>query len=164
MKFFLHLLMAILLLPIGMTKADDSLKSKNLGNGWSGLTQQLDPFDKSRIEIVQISKGNFTFRCDELNMEVSSYGFESLSFDADLSYMINNQAPVEKVGKYSTYLGGSDLVTDSRYFSFNLSSTDIDALKAGTSIKVAGNYSIGGWQTKKLNLTGFASAYNKMCQ
>lgn len=103
------------------------------------------------FEIASISKDDFTFRCGELNMEVSSYGFESLSFGADLKYMVDDQVPVEKNGQFSTYLGGSDMVTDSRYFSFKLSNSDVDAMKAGTSIKVAGKYSATGWQTKGLS-------------
>lgn len=69
----------------------------------------------------------------------------------------------EKRGQFSTYLGGSDMVTDSRYFSFNLNRTDVEAIKAGNAMKVAGKYSNTGWQTKSLSLIGFTSAYNLMC-
>jgi len=144
--------------------ADNSMKVRQMGNGWIGLAKQSDPFDTSKVEVFQISKGGFTFRCGELNMEVSSYGFESLSFGADIKYMIEDQEPVEKTGRFSTYLGGSDMVTDSRYYSFKLNSVDVDAMKAGNAIKVAGKYSSTGWQTKGVSLIGFTSAYNQMCK
>ena len=164
MRSFVCLLMTLFLTSISVVAADDSIKIRQMGNVWTGLAKQSDPFDKSKTEVIQIFKGSFTFRCGELNMKVSSYGFESLSFGAELKYMIDDQAPVEKNGRYSTYLGGSDMVTDSRYFSFKLSKSDVDAMKAGTSIKVAGKYSTTGWQTKELSLIGFTSAYNQMCK
>ena len=143
--------------------ADDSMKIRQMGNGWIGFAKQSDPFDTSKIEVFQISKGGFTFRCGELNMEVRSYGFEGLSFSADIRYMIDDQEPVEKRGRFSTYLGGSDMIIDSRYYSFNLNSVDVDAMKAGNAMKVAGKYSSTGWQTKDVSLMGFTSAYNQMC-
>ena len=164
MRIVLCSLFMLALSAINAAAADDSMKIRQLGNGWIGFTKQSDPFDKSIIEVFQISKDGFTFRCGELNMEVSSYGFESLSFGSDLKYMIDNQVPVEKQGRYSTYLGGSDMVTDSRYFSFKLNNEDVDAMKAGAAMKVAGKYSSTGWQTKGVSLMGFTSAYNQMCK
>lgn len=156
----------VVLVFAGITDAaaNDSAKIQQMDKGWTGLTKQSDPFDASEVEVIQISKDSFTFRCGELNMEVSSYGFQSLSFGADLKYKIDDQAPIEKEGRFSTYLGGSDMVTDSRYFSFKLSKMDIDAMKEGDSMKVAGKYSSSGWQTKSLSLMGFTSAYNQMCK
>lgn len=136
---------------------------RKLGQGWSALVEQSDPFDKEKLDIIQVMKSQFTFRCGELNMEVSSYGFESISFSADLQYMVDDQVPIEKTGMYSTYLGGSDMVTNSRYFSFDLSESDVNAMKVGSSVKVAGTYGSSGWETKTLNLMGFTSAYNSMC-
>jgi len=164
MKVRSIVLAVLSMLAVNGVFADDSMKVRQLGKGWIALTKQVDPFDSSKSKVFQIMKSGFTFRCGELNMEVSSYGFESLSFGADLKYVVDDQAPVDKRGKFSTYLGGSDLVTDSRYFSFRLNDTDIDAMKAGNSMKVAGKYSSTGWQTKTLSLMGFTSAYNQMCR
>ena len=151
------------LLVMAVVEAMASTSSVQLGNGWVGLTKQSDPFDKSAVEIIQMFKGNFTFRCGELNMSVGSYGFESLSFGAELQYVIDDNSPNSKKGKYSTYLGGSDLVTDSRYFSFKLTDTDVSGMKTGLTMKVAGKYGQVGWKTKSLDLKGFASAYSEMC-
>lgn len=163
MKFITITLVVLALASINEAAADNSMKIRQLDQGWIGLVKQTDPFDSSKSEVFQITKSGFTFRCGELNMEANSYGFESLSFGADLRYMVDDQAPVEKRGRFSTYLGGSDMVTDSRYFSFNLNGTDVEAMKAGNAIKVAGKYSSTGWQTKTLSLMGFTSAYNLMC-
>jgi|TARA_A100000171_G_C2055134_1_gene107128 hypothetical protein len=163
MAFFTITLVVLALAGINEAAADDSMKIRQLDQGWIGLAKQTDPFDSSKSEVFQITKSGFTFRCGELNMEVNSYGFESLSFGADLKYMVDDQSPVEKRGQFSTYLGGSDMVTDSRYFSFNLNRTDVEAIKAGNAMKVAGKYSNTGWQTKSLSLIGFTSAYNLMC-
>lgn len=163
MNFFNITLVVLALAGIHEAAADDSMKIRQLDQGWIGLAKQTDPFDSSKSEVFQITKSAFTFRCGELNMEVNSYGFESLSFGADLRYMVDDQEPAEKRGKFSTYLGGSDMVTDSRYFSFNLSATDVETMKAGNAMKVAGKYSSTGWQTKSLSLMGFTSAYNLMC-
>ena len=139
------------------------LKVKQLGNGWIAFTQQKDSFDESIVDITLITKGDFSIRCGELNMEGRSTGFESLSFGAELRYVIDDNAPQNRKGKYSTYLGGSDMVTDSRYYSFKLSKADIDAMKSGTTMKLAGDWGGSGWETKSLNLIGFTSAYDKMC-
>jgi hypothetical protein len=164
MRVFAFVLVTFSLMVANKAIADSVTKSGNLGNGWISLTKQSDPFDSSKVKAFQIMKNSFTFRCGELNMEVNSYGFESLSFGADLKYVIDEQEPVDKQGRYSTYLGGSNMVTDSRYFSFRLNDEDIDAMKAGYTLKVAGKYSTTGWHTKTLNLVGFTAAYNQMCQ
>ncbi len=163
MRFLTIILVGLAFADINEAAADESMKIRQLDQGWIGIAKQTDPFDSSKSEVFQITKSGFTFRCGELNMEVTSYGFESLSFEADLRYMVDDQAPVEKKGEFSTYLGGSDMVTDSRYFSFNLNKTDVEAMKAGDAIKVAGKYTNTGWQTKSLSLMGFTSAYNLMC-
>ncbi|WP_305369718.1 hypothetical protein [Photobacterium leiognathi] len=150
-----------LLFSIGNAQAE--VKFKNIGSGWRALVQQSDPFDSSKFEIVQIKKGDFTFRCNDLNMEVNSYGYESLSFNAFLKYVVDSNSPLDKKGGYSTYLGGSDLVTNSRYYYFKLNESDIEAFKKGNSLKVAGKYSSTGWVTKSLNLKGFTKAYSEMC-
>ena len=164
MRIVLCSLFMISLLVFNADASDNAIRTKKLGNGWVGLAKQIDPFDKSKIEIIQISKGSFTFLCDDLNMEVSSYGFESLSFGAVLKYRIDGQDPVEKQGRYSTYLGGSDMLDKSRYFSFVMSNEDVAIIKSGATLKVAGKYSTMGWETKEVSLKGFSSAYNQMCK
>lgn len=154
----------MLALSVFNAAAADSMKAKQLGDEWRGLTKQSDPFDESKIEVVQIYKDDFTFRCGELNMVVRSYGFDGFSLDADLKYMIDDQVPVEKRGRFSTYLGGSKMITDNRYYSFKLEDKDVDAIKAGATMKVAGRFSTAGWETKSVSLVGFASAYNQMCR
>ena len=151
----------LLALSCGNVAAE--IKFQNLGQGWRALVEQSDPFDTSKVKIVQITKGEFTFRCRELNMEGPSYGYESLSFRASLKYVVDGNSPVDKSGGYSTYLGGSDLVTDSRYYHFSLNDSDLTAFKKGNVVKVAGKYSTTGWFTKSLNLIGFTKAYTKMC-
>lgn len=139
------------------------IKPKQLSNGWMSLTEQSDPFNSSIVKIIQISKDGFTFRCGELNMSAPSYGYEGLSFFAELKYLIDGSAVVTKSGNYSTYLGGSDMVTDSRYYSFKMSTEDVTAMKNASSMKVAAKYGGGGWENKNINLMGFASAYSMMC-
>ncbi len=152
-----------LMLFILIDGAQAETSFRNLGYGWMAFTQQSEPFDRTKFKIIHISKGGFIFRCNELNMRATSYGFESLSFHASLKYVVDSERPVDKSGGYSTYLGGSDIVTDSRYYHFKLNDSDIDAFKNGGEVKVAGQYSGTGWFTKSLNLMGFTKAYNEMC-
>ena len=114
---------------------------ERLGDGWMALATQSDPFDSSAVDIIQVSKGGFTFRCGQLNMEVASTGFDGMSFGAEIRYVIDGNQPKNKDGKFSTYLGGSDMVTDSRYFSFKLTQADIEAMKSWSEMKVAGKFS-----------------------
>ena len=142
MKIICYSLIIIALFGINrIAIADDEIKTKNMGKGWSALTRQIDPFDKSKIQITQIYKGDFTFKCGELNMEFDSYGFDGFSFSADIRYKI----------------------TDSCYYSFKLNDSDITAMKAGNRIKVAGQYGKAGWESKNVSLIGFTSAYRRMC-
>lgn len=156
---------AILLSLTAISAAADSIRSVQLSDGWRGLARQVDPFDTSKIKLFQISNGNFRFRCYELNMQVNSsgsfYGFSGL---ADIRYIVDDQEPVERPGSYSTYLGGSDMITDSRYYSFELTRDDAEAMKSGAVMKVAGISSGMGWSTHELSLIGFASAYGQMCE
>ena len=163
MKNTKHHLILLGLITLSSSNAIAEIKPKQLGSGWMSLTEQSDPFNSSIVKIIQISKGGFTFRCGELNMKVASYGYESLSFSAELKYLIDSNAVVTKTGKYSTYLGGSDLVTDSRYYSFKMSAEDVSAIKNGSSMKIAAKYGGGGWENKNINLVGFTSAYSMMC-
>ena len=150
-----------LLLTLDTVNAES--KFQDIGNGWTAFTKQSDPFDSSKVKVIQVWKDSFIFRCNEINMKASSYGFESISFNATLKYIVDNNSPINKKGRYSTYLGGSDLVTDDRYYSFKLNKSDLDSLKNGNTIKVAGKFSSSGWFSKSLNLKGFTKAYNKMC-
>jgi hypothetical protein len=163
MKNFLLTSVSLFVFTLLSVHASAELKTKKLGSGWVAFVQQSDPFDTSKVTIVQIIKDKFTFRCGELNMSADSYGYESLSFGAEIRYLIDNHPAQDKKGKYSTYLGGSDLVTDSRYYSFKISKEDIDSMKSGNTMKVAGKYGSSGWQTESINLDGFTLAYSQMC-
>ena len=138
--------------------------SMTLEHGWRGLTSQIDPFDISAVKVTQIYKDSFTFRCGELNVEISrfDYDFDSYSYNRNLKYIVDGNIPVEKTGVLSTYLGGSDLMTDDEYFSFKLNDADLDMFRKGNLLKVAGK-GWGGYVTKSLNLDGFTSSYSKMC-
>ncbi|MBI2783089.1 MAG: hypothetical protein HYX64_03255 [Gammaproteobacteria bacterium] len=144
--------------------ASERPQISQLGGGWVGLARQSDPFDTSKVEIIQMFKGDFTFLCGELNMKARESGFDGFSFDAQLKYVVDNQAPVDKRGKYSTYLSGSKMVTRDRYYSSKLSSEEVESIKSGNVLKVAGQFSTAGWETKSLDLAGFASAYERMCK
>ena len=140
------------------------LEFKDLGSGWRAMTQQLDPFDTSKVQIIQVRKGIFVLTCINLNWQAENdMYFDGYSFVADIKYIIDDNSPVGKGGRYSTYIGGSDMITDKRYFSFKINEADSTALKKGRTLKVAGNYSSSGWQTKTLELEGFESVYNQMC-
>ncbi|HTF94733.1 MAG TPA: hypothetical protein VL995_01250 [Cellvibrio sp.] len=148
---------------LACSNAAAEIKTKQLDNGWLALTEQTDPFNSSVVKVIQITKEGFTFECGELNMRGESHGYESLSFGAELKYLIDENAAKSKTGKYSTYLGGSDMLTDSRYYSFKINAEDISAMKNASIMKVAGKFGSLGWETKSINLIGFASAYNMMC-
>lgn len=135
----------------------------NLGGGWIALTEQSDPFDTTKKRILHISKQEFTVRCRDINFSAPSYGYESLSFGASIQYMVDGGEPIKRKGKYSTYLGGSDLMTDSRYYSFRLDSETVNAMKAGLEMKMAGRWN-KDWTTKVLDLSGFKSVYERMCE
>ena len=137
--------------------------ASSLDGGWYALTEQSDPFDTTKQRIRQISKQDFTIRCGDISFSVPSYGFESLSFGAAIQFKLDDGEPTKRSGKYSTYLGGSDLVTDSRYYSFSLDTKTVEAMKEGSQMKAAGTRDGTGWITKVLDLNGFGPAYDKMC-
>lgn len=78
---------------------------------------------------------------------------------------IDNQSPLKRFAKYSTYIEGSDLLTRDRYYSFLLPAKITEELKKGNILKAAGKFlKQAGWsKTRNLNLLGFTKAYNKMC-
>lgn len=145
------------------TSASERPQISQLGGGWIGLAKQSDPFDTSKVQIVQMFKGDFTFRCGELNMEARGFGIDGFSFDAQVKYIVDDRAPVDKRGTYSSYLGGSRMVTRNSYYSVKLSFEEIESIKFGKVLKVAGQFSTSGWILKTVDLSGFASAYEKMC-
>lgn len=137
-------------------------QADSLGNGWHSFTRQVDPFDKSVKKIVFIRKGKFVFYCNSVNMSGPSYGYENLSFPADIRFIVDQSEPVKRPGKYSTYHNGSDVTTDSRYFSFRPTSDDIAAFKLGSKLKMAGKWA-ADWTSDELDLKGFTKAYREMC-
>lgn len=150
-----------LLVLFFMASFHASSKIEGLAYGWIAAKEQVDPFDISKMRTIWISKNNFTFRCNELNFSAPSYGYADLSLPADIKYIVDNNKPIDKRGTYSTWLGGSDHLTDSRYYSFKLLSEDIMALKKGNLLKAAGRDTTE-WLTRELDLKGFTLAYSSM--
>lgn len=164
MNFFWKLITVVMLMSMTFAQGQSNIGVKNLGNGWKAITRQSDPFDKEKLQVIQIIKGDFIFRCSEINMNASSSGFDSIRLTAELKYIIDHQDAVDKTGSYSTYLGGSDLITQKRYYSTFLSNLEIESLKNSKRLKLAGQFSNIGWTTRELALNGFASAYEEMCK
>jgi hypothetical protein len=134
--------------------------------GWHGARHQTDPFDTNSVKLSMISKENFTLNCNTLSMDVAhSYtSYSSHSFRAEVQYIVNSEgASIVKSGTYSSGLYGWDIVTDRRYYSFTLTTIDLELLKNAQTLTVAGRYgNNGSWETKTLNLSGFVEAYNEL--
>lgn len=141
------------------------IDSQFLTHGWMAWTKQSDPFDKSIVDVFSISKDGFSFSCRTLNMSVGSkaHRYKSYSFGAEIKYIIDENTPKDKSGKFSTGLNGSDRLSRSRYYSFKMKKNDINAMKAGNVMKVAGHIGSGDWTNRTINLKGFTSAYDLMC-
>ena len=147
----------ILLSLIGLTTwvsnatANPNITFKDLEGGWKAMAQQTDPFDTTKVSIVQIFKGDFVLQCGSLNMRAEKSSYDSFSFPAKLKYVVDDHQPVDKSGTFSTYMQGSDMVTNSRYYSYKLNKHDISAMKNGDLIKVAGSFGSSGWMTKEVS-------------
>jgi hypothetical protein len=143
--------------------ASDNFVTKNLGKGWWALGKRVDPFDKTKIKLTQIRKSDFIFICGAMNFEVGSTysGFDGFSFKADIQFKVDNGEPVKRLGRYSTYLNGSDMVNDDRVFSVAIKDNDILEMIRGNKIVAAGNFH--GWTSREVSLSGFTSAYKAMC-
>lgn len=155
---------AVLLMSMNVAQGQVPYDFKDLGRGWRAVTKQVDPFDKTKIQIIQITKDEFTFRCEEINMKVYSGRADGFSYPAEIKYIVDDQDAVEKAGKYSTYLGGVGIVTSTKYYSSKLLTKEVETLKNGQNLKLAAKNSVSGWTTKELVLDGFASAYDEMCK
>ena len=158
-------------LVISLSLCFDNLEARTfkngfVENGWLVSTSQADPFDASVVKIESITSGlespRFTIRCNELNMVFEDRNFDGFSFNAKLKYVVDDNPPVDKNGTYSTYLGGSDLINDQRNYFFKLNESDLEALRNGTSIKVAGNHG-AGWESGSMDLEGLEPLYKRMC-
>lgn len=143
--------------------ANPTLSFQDLEGGWKSMSQQSDPFDTSKVSIVQIFKGDFILQCGSMNMKLKNSSYDSFSFSAKLKYVVDDNEPVDKSGTFSTYMEGSDMVTNHRYFFYKLNNKDIEQMKNGNIIKVAASFGSSGWMTKELSLIGFTNAYEKMC-
>lgn len=143
--------------------AQSGMGTDILRGGWNAITQQSDPFNPKARRVIQISKSDFTFRCGEISMNIGTFRTEGFSFPAEIRYMIDDGAPVTKMGHYSTHLGGSNLITRNRYFSIKLTNEEVNAMKNARELQFAGHFGQMGWTTKWLFLDGFASAYEAMC-
>ncbi|MFH1912981.1 MAG: hypothetical protein ABIK45_01730 [Pseudomonadota bacterium] len=87
MKIPIIALCLILFFGAYSVEANDNMHFVDMGNGWTGLTRQSDPFDTSKYTIIQMYKGAFTFRCNECNFTTGSWGYDGLSFGADIKYI-----------------------------------------------------------------------------
>ena len=144
--------------------ADDTYRFESLKGGWRAMTEQADPFDSNKRKIIFIEKEGFNFVCGSLNMLADSdMYFDGFSFDAKIKYITDKNDAVDRIGKYATFLGGSDTVTDDRYYFFTLSNEDIETFRDSRILKVAGRTS-SGWTTRAVDLRGFSAAYDAMCK
>ena len=146
--------------------ASDPYSFISLNNGWTAFAIQDDPFDTKKKKILHMSKGNFTFDCKHLNVENSSdyISYNGFSYSADMKYKTDKYDPINKKGTYSTYLNGSNIVTDDRVFSFKLYQEDIQIFKVSNSLTVAARALVNdGWSTYTVSLKGCTAAYDKMC-
>jgi len=164
MKNAWNFVVVILLLSMNAAQGQSTLDHKDVSGGWKVITRQVDPFDKTKVQIVQIYKGDFIFRCQEINMKVNSSGVDGFSFDAELKYIVDDKDALEKSGKYSTYLGGSKLVTQMKFYSAKIFNSEVEEIKRGQNLKMAGKFGSSGWTTRELALDGFAEAYDEMCK
>ena len=145
--------------------ADNPYRFKSLEGGWRAMTKQTDPFDKTKTKIVRIQKGNVTFECNELNMRVhSDLNYDGFSINVKIKYVLDQKDAVDKEGKFATYLGASDSVTRETYFFASLSDADMEKFRVGRELKVAGELGSMGWVTREADLSGFAAAYDMMCE
>ena len=158
-----NLLVLISILTTPNVSANPNVSFQDLKGGWSAMVQQSDPFDTSVVSIVQILKGDFILRCGSMNMRIGNASYDSFSFTANLKYVVDDNKPVDKRGKFSTYMSGSDMVTNSRYYSYKMNDQDVEIMRKGNLIKVAGSFGSSGWTTKEISLDGFTNAYEKMC-
>jgi tetratricopeptide (TPR) repeat protein len=156
--------MLVTLTALLVADVDADYKSQNLGYGWRAMTEQSDPFDTSKFKIRQIYKDIFTVQCNQISwLTASDVLFDSFSFPAEIKYMVDKGSSVDKIGSKSTYLGGSDMVNNDRYFSFTFDETDLTSFSKGKVLNLAGRISASGWETRTLDLSGFEVAYNQMC-
>lgn len=89
--------------------------------------------------------------------------FQSWSLNSEIKYIIDEQLVVSKSGKYTSGIGGTDIVNDSVYYSTKLSRVELESFKNGKILKFAGRVGSQGWTTKELQLNGFSKAYDLMC-
>lgn len=137
---------------------------ENLGNGFRAMTTLADPFSDQR-RYLNFSKADFTFTCDSIDMQTADdMYYDGFSFNAQIALKVDNNNPINKAGKNSSYLNGSDLVTKSDYYSTQLTPDIIKQLKLGNKLVMAGKTSTGAWKRVNLNLKGFTKAYQKVCK
>jgi hypothetical protein len=158
-----NLVAVLTMLTVTNVAANPNLSFQDLPGGWKAMVQQTDPFDTSVVSIIQIFKGDFILQCGSMNMRVGKSSYDSFSFSAKMKYVVDDNKPVDKSGKFSTYMEGSDMVTNSRYYFYKLNNQDIETMKKGNLIKVAGSFGSSGWMTKEESLVGFTNAYEQMC-
>lgn len=158
-----NLIALITIFTTSSVTANPTLSFQDLEGGWRAMSQQTDPFDTTKTSIVQIFKGDFILQCGSMNMKLKNSTYDSFSYPAKLKFVVDDNQPVDKNGTFSTYMEGSDLVTNHRYFFYKMNNNDVDQMKKGNLIKVAASLGSSGWMTKELSLIGFKNSYEQMC-
>ena len=129
--------------------------------------KQSDPFDQS-IQTTSIIKGRFqvSYSGDwtKFAMRVSEdHSYGSFGYQTnDILYSVDGGERIQRQGRYATSSEGFGIWSDWRWFSFRLSQTDVDILKEGKSLKMAGK-ALGEWYTETLDLSGFTQEFDTLC-
>ena len=134
-----------------------------LGDGWSALAKRTDPFNEDIVRLEYISKDGFKFKCDAMDFVTHWYRYDSFRRGSRVAFKIDNNDPVTRGGITSTGSFGSEIITDDRHYSTQLRSSEIEQMKRGAELKVAGAL-MDTWQTKSLDLRGFTHAYGVLCE
>ena len=167
-KVFIKAICTTLALITGMfsyAASSSDLQFEQLGDDFIAMYKQADPFDDESRDYVFFKKDEFTFRCDAISFESSSRSasYDSFSFEATIALKIDSNPVHQLNGTYSTHSFGSDLVNDDRVYSADITPAIVSELSQGNQLQASGKFGDGGWKQHSLDLTGFASAYDKVC-
>lgn len=144
------------------SEAARAAEAMRFDNGWVGLTEQTDPFDRNALSVRLIFKGDVSASCSWINLRISESSYDSFNFEITTMLKIDDDEPVEQKGRWGTYHGTSDLVNDERYINVRIPAGKIERLKASKKIAIAGKIG-NSWNTEEINMKGFGAAYSRMC-
>ena len=154
-----------LMMSFGSPLAFSDMRAEEFSDGFIALYEQTDPFDKSKRKYRTFFKGYFAFNCSEISMYSKRETlFNSFKFDATVAIKVDEEPVEEQTGTYSSYLFGSDLVTDDEVYSTRMGPYLVSLFKKGSSLQMAGKWSRSGWTSRSIDLTGFTAAYEKVCE